>query len=351
MKRKKILIIYFLAMTAVMFVAVSSAVAFCDYCQPVNFSDSSGWIVTFDGVTEVTSCYPITPDGTPLDKVEPCYRFNYTISKNDVYTGVNYFSMFLADCCIEPSIYVDPEGNNLKVFDVGQGNNTDNFGQYNQLGYVVQINPDGDTSFSFLTTTNVVGSTTALLRINNKDSLSFRIAAPACTAPVPTPEGLKATEEIKNIIQTVSSSTQTDSLTQQTTPNEYQVCFKALKNIYTKCYERIYYSCFPPSGDCNDVDDSDWVEFYKLPKEPTLVTQYSGEPACENVIRVPEDAAYNLCYASSNEVKCTWADALAGNCSIAPTQLVRDGSFSNPCYPANRCVECNFGGWPYCACW
>ena len=150
------------------------------------------------------------------------------------------------------------------------------------------------------------------------------------------PETYVTTVDIKKVVQVTNGE-------------EYALCLKAVK-VNSKCYNEFYYACPPASGDCNDLGDAAWCLSTAQAFDPRLVTQVYGEWSCSNVIYVPDEAAFMICGGDASPVTTKYPDCLQPE-SIT---LSYNGGFANPCSPAPGgygCVECNFGGYPWCICW
>jgi len=139
------------------------------------------------------------------------------------------------------------------------------------------------------------------------------------------PETYVTTVDIKKVVQVTNGE-------------EYALCLKAVK-VNSKCYNEFYYACPPASGDCNDLGDAAWCLSTAQAFDPRLVTQVYGEWACSNVIYVPDDAAFNIC----------GPDSAYPTCLDSASAQASNGGFANPC--GSSCIECNFGGYPWCICW
>ena len=321
MRKRKFLMLPVMVVGIVVLFAASEVMAFCDYCEPpieqLELTNSSGKSYTIE-----------------LEEIEPIgsrFLWKYAIydSNNpNKLTKANFVAMLVPDCCTDPAIDLnisesDPAAD-LQTFDVAVGEQTKYFGRGITQGWVIKSPPD-KTKFHLSFNTNLKANTTIYLETSG-GPLYYEMVGPSCTIPEALPQGVRTSAEVKKIIQ-----------------GEYAFCLKARENEMTHCYETAAYACVPTSGDCLDVEV--WCPLEKQEFDTTTTVQFSGTPECENVIIVPDDAAYNLCYNPD-----IVGDPPDPQCLGGPLASSTDGtSYANPC--GKNCVECKFGGWAYCACW
>jgi len=363
MLKSKPLLFFTLIFAIVAMFATSDSMAFNDdACYGWNYDEScppplktltdsaTGWTITLDSVNPIS--------GTGL------YDWYYTVENSPgsgSAAGLNFVAMLIPDCCTEPKINIDINNSDpfKEVFPVAEGENTLYFGRYIEQGFVVKGTADSVVDWHLIANTDKITSSTIIIKLK-KSAITFEMAVPGCTpavAPEPIPGGLRATAEIKKVVQPAPASLMQSLTTEQAEePREYAICLKAIKNEVTKCYEQIFYACIDPEGDCNALPDDAYCPFAQLPKESTIKSQYGGEPACDNVIAIPEDAAFGICgdgapYWDYNPDPNNYVPP---TCLGGPNTTNSDGGFFNPCKPATGqygCIECVFGGYPYCICW
>lgn len=182
-KHRQLFISVAIALTTLFISSV--AFAFYDNSEPegdftISTTFGNKFVVTLVSIDEDPS--------NPLP-----YQWNYTITnKNDPnkLTGVNFFAMLIPDCMKDPKIVINPISfGSYQSFGVAEGENVLSFGLGIEQGYVIKGVSDGDTNWSFLTNTNTVTYTSAIIKDGNKE-YSKEIPGPGCTPIIncPVPE-------------------------------------------------------------------------------------------------------------------------------------------------------------------
>ena len=153
--------------------AGSEVIAFCDNCDPGELPISvviGPYTVTLNSIEQIV-------DSTPT-----YYKWKYTVvnTGTTALTGLNFLAMLIPDCC-NGTIAVDVD-NYQKYFGVAVGEDTLNFGRYNQQASVIKIFPDSLTNWVIVATSNTPTITTALIRYGqgHGDAISAEIPGPGC---------------------------------------------------------------------------------------------------------------------------------------------------------------------------
>ena len=255
----------------------------------------------------------------PDNPEENCTTYRWNISQDELSHFNLVVEQLFLDKIVEPlELALDCDGSG------DQSNGADFFGQFFTWHCFIKFNNTADP-YVIMRGEFSSGPTEWFVKQSSTSAQGdFGITqgpAELCEEP----ETYVTTEDIKKVVQPYNGE-------------EYAICLKAVK-VNSKCYNEFWYACPPPSGNCNDLEDVHWCSSTQQPFDPRLVTQVYGEWSCSNVIYVPDDAAFNIC----------GPDSAYPTCLDSASAQASNGGFANPC--GSSCIECNFGGYPWCICW
>lgn len=180
-------VLYMAVITIAALFAASDSIAFYDNCDPDEF------VLPME---KIVGPYTITLNNIVENSGN--YEWHYTVVNTGTtsLTRLNFLAMLIPKCC-NGGIVVD-EGqsipNNIKVFDVAEGEDTLNFGEYNQQAFVIKVTPNDTAEWTVVTNSNTPTLTTALIKYGQGKgvALSEVIPAPGCAVvecpPPPPPE-------------------------------------------------------------------------------------------------------------------------------------------------------------------